>query len=364
MTTTATAADQAPPSTISSGPDEKSLMRRFILRRLLFVPISLFVVITIAFLLVALIPESTAQQIAGQGASPQRVAEVKHTLGLDKSLISQFGTYLDGLVHGNLGTSFYTQLPVRQDMWAHIPATLELVIPAFLLSLVLGVGSGSLAAYFARRVPDRFVQVTTTVVQSMPEFVLALLLIYAVTYRFQLLPAPVGRIGLADVAPPHHTGFYTIDAIIAGQWGVLGSVLTHLVLPVLTLGCALAVVFTRITRAAMGDALNGPHIEYARALGLPERQIIRYALVESRTPLLTFAAINAATLIGGSAIIELIFSWQGLGQWGLNALTQLDPPQVRGYVLLTATVTLVAFIVLDLLSVRLDPRISLAEEAS
>jgi ABC-type dipeptide/oligopeptide/nickel transport system permease component len=330
----------------------------------LLLPVSLFVVIVISFLLVALIPQSTAGQIAGQGATPARVAAVRHQLGLDRSLLSQFWTYLKDLAHGNLGTSFLTNTPVRPDMFHHVPATLELVIPAFVLSLLLGIGSGTLAAYFGRRLPDRFVAVTTTVVQSLPEFVLALLLIYAVTYRIQFLPAPVGRLSLSVVPPPHHTGFYTVDALVAGQWGTFVNAFEHLVLPVLTLGAVLAVVFTRITRAAMGDALSGPHIEFARALGLPERQVLRYALVESRTPLLTYAAINAATLVGGSAIIELIFSWQGLGQWGLTALTQLDPPQIRGYVLLTATVTLIAFFALDLLSARLDPRIALTEEVA
>ncbi len=344
--------------------DERSLRRRFILRRALFIPVSLFVVVTISFLLVALIPESTAQQIAGQGASAARVAQVRHQLGLDRPLLSQFGSYVNGLVHGNLGRSFYSQIPVRQDMWAHVPATLELVIPSFVLALLLGIGSGSLGAYFARRLPDRFVAIGTTTLQSLPEFVLALLLIYLLTYKLSLLPAPTGRLGLAVLPPPHHTGFYTIDAVISGQWTVLSSALEHLVLPVVTLGFALSVVFSRISRAAVGDALRQPYIEYARSLGLSERQVLRYALVESRTPLLTIAAINAATLIGGSAIIELIFTWQGLGQWGLNALTQLDPPQIRGYVLVTATVTLVAFVILDLVSIRLDPRISLSEARS
>ncbi len=335
--------------------------RSFFLRRLLVLPVSLFLVVTIAFLLVALIPQSTALQIAGPGATSQRVAEVQHQLGLDQPLLTQFGHYLTGLAHGNLGSSFYTGLPVTKEMLSLLPATLELVIPGFVLALLLGVTSGTLGAYFARRLPDRVVAAGVTVVQSIPEFVLALILVYVLFYKVGLFPAPIGQLGLGDTTPPTVTGFMTIDTLLAGDTSAFASACAHLALPVLTIGMVLAVAFSRITRASMGDALAGPYIEYARALGLPERQVLRYALVESRTPLLTYAAIFAATLAGGSAIVETVFDWHGLGQYGLDGMVQLDPPVIRGYVLLTATVTMIAFVVLDLATTLLDPRISLGK---
>ncbi|HEU0103477.1 MAG TPA: ABC transporter permease [Mycobacteriales bacterium] len=345
-------ADGTPPRS------DRALHRSFFLRRLLILPFSLFLVLAISFLLVALLPESTAEQIAGVGASPERVAEVRADLGIDRPLLEQFGSYVGGLLQGDLGTSFYNNESVLGQMIDRLPATLELVVPGFAAALLIGIGTGTLAAYFARRAPDRFVQWLTTATQSVPEFVLALLAIYFLTYKLGWLPAPIGRLDFNGVPPPDVTGLYTVDAVLAGQWGTFRDAVLHLVLPVLTIGVSLAVLFSRVTRASMGDALQGSHIEYARSLGLPEHQVLRYAFIESRTPLLTFAAICAALLVGGSAIVESIFSFQGLGQWGLESVTTLDPPNVRGYVLLTATVTLVAFFLLDLVSARLDPRIT------
>lgn len=336
-------------------------MARLLARRLAIVPLSLLSVVLISFLLVALIPQSTATAIAGQGASAERVAEINRELGLDLPILEQLGRYLGRLAQGDLGTSFYTQLPVWPDLLSHLPATLELVIPALTLGVLLGVGWGTLGAYFAGRAVDQTVRTIGSALQAMPEFLVGLLLIYVVFYLLGWAPAPTGRLGITSITPPGVTGFYTIDAALAGDGRVLRDALAHLVLPVLTIALPLGAVLARITRATVGDAFSGAHTEYARALGLPERQVVRYALVDARTSILTFVAACFASLVGGAAIVEIIFNWQGVGQWAVSGMTNLDPPQIQGFVLFSGAVTLLVYIALDLLSMAIDPRITIGD---
>jgi peptide/nickel transport system permease protein len=334
----------------------------FVLRRILLLPVSILMVIVISFFLIALIPQSTALSIAGEGASPQRIAQINHLLGLDKPLINQFGDYLDRLAHLNLGTSFYTGGSVRQEIWDRIPASAELILPGMILAIIMGTAIGSLAAAFAGRLPDKAERVYSTVLHSFPEFFLALLLLYLVFFKLGWAPAPTGRLDLGDPVPPHVTGFMTIDSALAGQWTTFKHACEHLILPTLVHGFAGSVLYARITRAALSESLNSKHVEFARAIGLPQSQIVRYSLLDVRTSLLTFIALGTATLVGGSAIIESIFNWNGIGQWGVTAMTNLDAPDIQGFVLVTGLFTLTVFVLLDVVTSILDPRISITHD--
>jgi ABC-type dipeptide/oligopeptide/nickel transport system permease component len=328
-----------------------------VLRRLAVVPGSLLLIIIISFLLVALIPQATAQAIAGQGATKADVVAINHKLGLNQPALTQLGHYLGRLAHGNLGVSYYDNKPVLSDMLSHVPATIELIVPALVIGILLGVGLGTLGAYHSGRLTDRTVRFGGSVVQAMPEFLLGLLLLYLLFFRLHLLPAPTGQIGIAYVNPPHVTGLLAVDAIIAGQWSTLGDVLEHLVLPVFTIALPLAAVLARITRAIVGQALASDHVAYGRALGLKERRLIRYALIDGRTPLMTFCATIFAGLVGGDVIVETVFNWNGVGFWAITAMTNLDIPSIQGFVLFSGIVTLVVYIVLDVAAATLDPRI-------
>jgi ABC-type dipeptide/oligopeptide/nickel transport system permease component len=347
------------PKPASASRSPRRRMLRMLVKRLVIVPISLLMVVLISFLLIALIPQATATAIAGQGATAERVAEINSELGLDKPLVQQFLDYLGRLFQGDLGTSFYSQEPVLPDMLSKLPATLELVIPGLVLALLLGIGWGTLAGYFAGRAADSGVRTIGSILQATPEFLLALLLIYVLFYKLGWAPAPTGRLSISTPTPPDVTGFYTVDALLAGQMDAFWDAVEHLALPVLTIGLSLASVLSRIARSTVGEAFAGPHVEYARALGLPERQIVRYALVDARTTLLTFVASAIAGLVGGDAIVEIIFNWQGVGQWAVTGMTNLDPPQIQAFVLFSGITTLLAYIALDLISMAIDPRITL-----
>lgn len=329
----------------------------YFLKRLLVIPVSAFVILTLTFGLVSLIPGDPAVVISGGHASPAQLAAIRAQLGLNHSLGRRYLDYLQGAVHGNLGRSFYTGQSVGSSIAHYLPSTLELVIPSLALALFLGLCLGTLGAYFRRRLPDRISSFGITVTQSVPDFVLGLVGIYVLFYRLRLVPAPIGRLGVTDTVPPHRTGFLFIDSIAAGQWGTFGSAVAHTVLPALTLGIVYSSYFGKTARATLGQAMGSAQVEFARACGLPEWQVVRYAFLAARTPILTYGAILFGVLIGGDAIIETIFAWQGAGQWALNAMLNVDVPVIQGFVLVAGLITLLLYVALDFTVVALDPRL-------
>jgi peptide/nickel transport system permease protein len=200
--------------------------------------------------------------------------------------------------------------------------------------------------------------VSTSVLQSVPDFFLGLILIYVVFFLLGLAPSPSGRLDIVETPPPDRTGFLLIDSVVAGQWSTLRSVVAHLFLPVVTLGLVYAAYFAKTARSTVGKALGSQQVQFARAMGLPERTVVRYAFVEARTTLVTYSAVLFAALFGGETIVERIFAWGGLGTWALDGILKLDLPVVQGMVLVAGLITLVTYTALDIAVGLLDPRIS------
>lgn len=334
-------------------------MRRlapYVAKRLLMIPVSMFVIITLCFGLVSLIPGDPAVAIGGGYATAADLAAIRHGLGLDKPLVERYLDYVAAVLHGNLGTSFFTKEPVLQSIGQYLPNTLELIVLALVVAVGLGLVLGGIGAYFQRRVPDRISSVIITATQSIPDFVLGLVGIYVLFYLLRIAPPPLGRLGIGDSQPRPITHFLFIDCILTGDWSALGSALAHAFLPVLTLGIIYSSYFAKTTRATLGQAMRSAQVEFARACGLSERQVIRYAFVAARTSILTYGAILFGVLLGGAAIIETIFSWQGAGQWALNAMLKVDVPVIQGFVLVVGLMTLLIYLGLDIVIVLLDPR--------
>jgi peptide/nickel transport system permease protein len=334
-----------------------SPLTRFVAVRLLMIPVSVFAIITVSFFLLALLPGDIPHAVLGPIATPAELARVKAQLGLDDSVFVRYWNYLAGIFHGSLGHSYYTEKAVLGEIGSRLTATLELVVPALLLAIALGVSLGAVGAYFNRRLPDRVARVALTVAQSIPDFLLGLVLILVFFSTWHLLPGPEGQLSFADSPPPHVTGMYVVDALVAGDWRLAVSAVRHLVLPVVTLGVVYSAAFGRTTRALMGTALNAEYTRFGRACGLPERRLVWNAVLAARTSLLTYAAVLAAGIIGGDAIVEIVFAWNGVGQWAVQAMLRQDLPAVEGYVVIVGTVTVVAYLLLDLVSALLDPRI-------
>lgn len=332
-------------------------MLRLILKRLLLLPISLFILVTLSFGLTELLPGDPAVAIAGNFASDTEVARISADLGLDRPLTERYVDYLSSTLHGDIGTSFFTGLDVRDELATRLPATLELVVLSLILAALIGLGLGTWGAYHRGRWPDRFSRASITLFQSVPDFLIALLAVFVFYYLLSIAPDPVGQLGLDGSERPQVTRFLLVDTVLVGRFDLLVSYLAHLVLPVMALGVAYSAFFGKMARSTMASAFASPQVEFARACGLPERQVVRYAWLASRAPIVTYGAVLFGSLIGGASIIETIFSWQGAGQWALEAILRLDVPVIQGFILATGLLTIVIYLVLDVVTLFLDPRV-------
>jgi len=325
--------------------------------RLLTLPVLLLILITLTFGLVALLPGDPATAVAGTMASPADIAKVSAGLGLDQPIWQRYVQYIGHALTGDLGTSFFTNQSVSGELLRRLPATLELVALSLVVAAGLGLALGIVGAYLRGTWVDRITRGVVTLMQSVPDFLLGLLLIFVVYFTFGLAPAPVGQLGLESGGIDRVTGFVAIDTLIGGRFDLFLSHLHHLMLPVLALGLVYSAFFGKVSRSVMASAFASPQVEFARACGLPERQVIRYAFLAARAPILTYGAILFGSLVGGAAIVETIFSWQGAGQWALQGILRLDIPVIQGFILAAGALTVAIYLLLDILVMILDPRV-------
>lgn len=332
-------------------------LAKLIAQRLLMLPLLLIILITLTFGLVGLLPGDPARAVAGSLATPEGVAVVRANLGLDRSVGERYVQYVADAASGDLGTSFFTNQSVTDELLRRLPATLELVGFSLLLAAALGLLLGSLGAYLRGTWVDSAARGGITLMQSTPDFLLGLLLIFFLFFTLGLAPAPVGQMGLQSGSVESITGFMTIDTLVQGRLDLFFTYLHHLLTPVLALGLVYSAFFGKVSRSVMATAFASPQVEFARACGLPERQVVRYAFLAARAPILTYGAILFGSLVGGAAIVETIFSWQGAGQWALEGILKLDIPVIQGFILATGTLTIVIYLLLDVLVMILDPRV-------
>jgi ABC-type dipeptide/oligopeptide/nickel transport system permease component len=331
---------------------------RLLLVRVAILVVSVFAIAVLSFGLVLLVPGDPALVIAGESASEAQIAEVREQLGLADPLQTRFVNYVGALLRGDLGNSLFTGQSVAENIAEYLPNTLELVGLSLVVATVLGLGVGIICAYYRRRWPASVGSSWLGIAQSIPDFVVGLLLIFVLYYLLRWVPAPVGQFDIGAVPPDRVTGFVILDSVLAWNLPALASVLGHMVLPVLTLGLVYSAFLGRVTAASVGQAMLSPQVEFARACGLPERQVIRYALLASRTPILTYGAILFGALIGGEAVVEVIFGWQGVSRWALEGVLRTDLPVIQGFIVLNGVIILVVYLILDLVTALLDPRIT------
>ncbi|GAA4729348.1 ABC transporter permease [Phytohabitans rumicis] len=316
-------------------------MVRFIVRRLLFGVLVLWLISVAVFALFFVAPHDPARTIAGRQATPETVALVRHRLGLDQSVLSQYGHFLSRLLHGDLGYSYYNSEPVRSLIATRLPVTLSLTLGGAVLWLILGVGIGVMAARRPRSLLDRTATVFVLGGLSMPTFLVGLLLLYFLFFRLHLA-------GI-DAFPG---GGYVPLTQSPGQWA------QHLVLPWLTLALVSAATYSRLTRAALLEVLDEDYIRTARSKGLSERRVIyRHALRSALTPVATQLGIDVGALLGGAIITENVFGLPGLGQLAVQSVTTQDLPVIVGIVLVASAFVVLANLAVDLTYAVLDPRV-------
>jgi peptide/nickel transport system permease protein len=316
------------------------------------------VVSVIVFFLIRLLPGDPSYTLAGPYASPDRIAEVRQGLGLDEPIISQYIQYLGRVFAGDFGTSWRTSQPVLADIQQRLPATLELVFAAVLLSILVGVPLGVAVAAAKGGVLERIVIFYGMLAGSLPDFWIGLLLILVFFYLLGWAPAPLGQLDFVVSTPDHITGAYAVDALLTGNWEALGSASAQLVLPVLTLVLVYMPLVLKTARSAMEEMLESHFVLQARASGLPRSVQLRYALRNALPPVVTVVGIEFWFLLGGAVLVETIFAWGGLGQYAVESVINSDYAPVQAVVLVTAFFTTLVFLVVDLLYHLLDPRIT------
>lgn len=316
-------------------------MLRFLLRRVGFGVVVMWLVATTVFIMYFIAPHDVARTLAGRQASEATIAAIRHNLGLDRPVIAQYGSFLWRALHGDFGYSYTNAEPVTSLIGNGLPVTASLVIGGAVLWLFMGVGIGVVAATRPRSVLDRTATGFSLFFYSMPTFLLGEVLLLLFFFRLHLL-------GI-DLFPGAGYTPLLQDPV---EWA------RHLVLPWFTIALVTAATYVRLTRGSMLDVLGEDYIRTARAKGLSRRRVIyRHGLRAGLTPVVTQFGIDVGTLLGGAIVTENVFGLPGLGELAISALSKQDLPTVIGLVLLASAFVVIANIVVDILYSVLDARV-------
>lgn len=320
----------------------------------------LFGVVVITFLLTRALPGDPAVYFAGPAADAKSIAEIRKSLGLDKSLPQQFLIYLGDLAEGDLGQSLSTGQPVLSDLLSRLPASLELTFAALLLSTAIALPLGILAALNPGTLIDHACRLLVTMGVSLPTFFTGLALIFFFYYLAGWAPSPIGRLDFAYLPPDQITGFYTIDALLAGDLETAWAAASQLALPAITLALFTLAPIARMTRAAMLQALSSEYIRTARAAGLSSRKVIgAYALRNAILPVITTLGMVFSFTLGANVLVEKVFAWPGIGSYAVEALVVSDYAAVQGFVLSMAILFVLLNLLVDITYTLIDPRVRL-----
>lgn len=303
-------------------------MARYVLQRLLFTLPALFLVVTFVFLLIHLIPGDPVQQMLGEGARASDLAAMRHALGLDVPIGTQYARYLKNLGRGELGTSFRFNAPVRRVLLERYPATLQLALASLLIAILIAIPAGVEASLGRGRAADRFIGFSSLLGLSVPNFVLGPILILVFSIQAGWLP-------------------------VSGR-----GTPAHLVLPAITLGGSMAAILTRMVRASMLEELSSDYVRTARAKGLPHWKVVYgHALRNGLIPIITIVGLQFGALLAGTIVTETIFSWPGIGRLVIQAIQARDYPLVQGCILAIALTYVLVNFLTDLVYSAVDPRI-------
>lgn len=336
-------------------------MLRFIGKRLVAAVFLLLGITLVSFVLTQVVPGDPAAANLGQRAieDPDAVAAFRREYGLDKPVPVQYVRYLGNLVQGDLGKSQQSRRAVKDDLGEFVPATIELAGTAILISLVVGIGLGTIAALRRDRPIDGALRVVSLGGVSMPMFWLALTALYLFTFKFRVFPG-TGRLSPGAIAPPDRTGMYTVDALLDGDWKTFQSAFMHLLLPALVLAMYAVGLITRFTRSAVLEVLGNDYVRAAHAKGLPLRVVVvRHVLRAAMVPIITVVGVTFAGLLAGTVLVEKIFAWPGVGQYAYRSASTLDLPAIMGVSLFVALVYILINLVVDVLYGVIDPRVRL-----
>lgn len=334
---------------------------RLIVRRLLFLVLVLFGLSVITFTLSrVLVPGDPGRMMAGPRASKSQVEKIREQYGVNDPLLVQYVNYVKGVVQLDFGTSFSTRKPVREDLARFLPATIELGLYAFILATMLGIPLGVASAVKRDSWLDNLSRFVSISGLALPVFWLALVVQFVFFGKLGWLPdgqrLPIG------VDPPRQiTSLYAVDALLTLNFSVFWTAIQHLIMPVVVLAYGSLAVITRMVRGGMIEVLNQDYIRTARAKGLASNAVVtRHALKNALLPVVTSLGLQVGLLLSGAFLVELVFSWPGIGRYAVQAITQIDYNAIMATTLIIAFIFVLMNLVVDVLYLFLDPRIDYA----
>ncbi len=341
------------------------MLWRYIAKRLLIGVVQLFGLIIAVFFLIRLLPADPVSRLVGMNASEEAYAQAAAQLGLDQPVMTQLAQYLGlqpdvqpGLLQGSLGISWVTNTPVLTEIGSYLPVTLELITLAFIVALLVAVPVGMFGALNPGGRADKGVFLYSLFAGSQPEFWWGLLFVYVFYYQLGVAPPPLGRLSPMTNPPDFVTGVMLVDTLIAGSIPKFLEALHHLMLPVLTLAFILSGPIIKMVRQNMLRALQSDFVLYANCIGLPKKRVARYALRAAMAPSMTLIGILYGFMLSGAVLVESVFSLGGIGQYSIRSVLAFDYPAIQGVVLVITAISLLVYLILDLVHAAIDPRIA------
>jgi peptide/nickel transport system permease protein len=341
-------------------------MFAYILRRLLLLPIVVFVSTLLIFLLVSLLPAGVRVYLyVRENPIRKPLAELIHAYGLDQPIWVQYWNWIQGLVHGNLGWSQSANMSVAEALGNYLPATLELTLVAVIPLVFGGIWLGTKSAVYHNRWPDHLTRIMAITGWSLPTFVAGLILLMIFYgYLGWLQPGRLDSSIMLIVSNPEKftrfTGMNTVDGLLNANWSVFWDALKHLILPAITLAYVSWALIVRIMRSSMLNVLREDYTTVARAKGLTERVVInKHARRNALIPVLTVSALAVGLLLGGVVITETVFNYFGIGWWFVRSAINLDIPAVLGFTIFNSVLWVLTSLMVDVLYSYIDPRVRL-----
>jgi len=331
-------------------------MRTYILRRFVHTLPVLLGVATVVFLSLRLIPGDPAVALAGEKASPQEIERLREELGFNQPLPVQYVQFISHTATLQLGKSIRTGGDIASELVANFAPTIELSLAALFIALLVGLPAGIVAAMRRRSVIEYVTMLFSLTGISMPVFWIGLMLIYWLGAQAGWFPLSGTVTNTIDVPPVTH--FYTIDALLSGDFGAFSDVLWHLVLPAITLSTVTMAIVSRMARSSMLDVLSSDYLVTARAKGLREQAVVLgHALKNALIPVVTVIGLQMGALVSGAVLTETVFGRVGVGRYIVTAIGARDYPVVQATVLIVAVFIVVINLVVDVTYAALDPRI-------
>ena len=329
----------------------------YLLRRLLQVIFVLLGLAAITFSVTQFLG-NPVYLLVGVQADEETVRVMTERLGLDRPLWEQYTSYVWNLLHGDLGKSNFTAHTVAFDIRHRLPATLELSTCALIIGMAWTIPLGLLSAKYKNSWLDRFSKGLVEAGVAIPSFWLGLLLVYLFFFHLDWFPAPLGRLGSAVQPPEQITGLLTVDSLLEGNWESFRSSIMHLALPAVTLAFTSCPPILQITRNAMTEIATSDYIRVAKSYGISDlKAYYQYALKNALIPISTIIAMTYGFLLGGTVLVEVVFSWPGLGMYAVEAMNHSDYQPIVGVVLLSALVYVLVYLATDIFHHAVDPRV-------